>query len=291
MHDATVVGESRQVVKHVSAVLALVDLVPPVSLNVRAEIVSSGVAAPAYVTGERLFPRVYAHVPTEVRGADELATAHLADERPVRFLLLQSRVAAVGGVVHVLHDNNLRLNEVIRHRLQQRVVLGCRHGSEEVEIAAGSDRLVGRGRRRGRAQVPVPKGALHLGHEGRGLGRRMTGGRMVLPPVTVKVGGAVKFLSAEETFVHVHVTVQDSVTVEVVGPVEALPTHLAQKPLVIRIGVSEDVPLELVLPVEPHPAHEAGDSHLFVLAWLGRNGRRAGPSTPMRDYTGLQGLG
>ena len=77
MQDSTVVGESSEIPKYIAAVLALVDLIPPVSLYVRPEIVTSSVPSPADVTSERLLPRVDPHVSTKVSGPDEFSTAHL----------------------------------------------------------------------------------------------------------------------------------------------------------------------------------------------------------------------
>ena len=78
MQDSTVVGESSKISKHVTAVLALVDLIPPVSLYVRPEVVTSSVPSPANVTSEWLLSRVDPHVSTKVRRPDEFSTAHLA---------------------------------------------------------------------------------------------------------------------------------------------------------------------------------------------------------------------
>ena len=146
VHDAAVVGKTSKVVEHVSAVLALVDLVPAMCLDVGPEVVPTRIPAAAYVTRKWLLTRVDAHVATEVRRSDELAAAHVADKRPVRFLFLVQQYRVVGvGIVYVFHGNNLRLDEVFRHRFQQGVVLwGC-HGSKEVEIAARANRLVGSG--------------------------------------------------------------------------------------------------------------------------------------------------
>ena len=78
MQDSTVVGKSSEIPKYVTAVLALVDLIPPVSLYVCPEVVTSSVPSPADVTSKWLLARVNPHVPTKVRGPDELSTAHLA---------------------------------------------------------------------------------------------------------------------------------------------------------------------------------------------------------------------
>ena len=85
VHDPAVVSKAGQVLEHVPTVLALVDLVSPVRLDVGTQVVPSSVPTPAYVTGEGFFPRVDAHVATEVGGADELAAANVADEGSVRF--------------------------------------------------------------------------------------------------------------------------------------------------------------------------------------------------------------
>ena len=78
MQDSTVVGESSEIPKHIAAVLALVDLIPPVSLYVRPEVVPSSVPSPADVTSERLLSRMDPHVPTKVCRPDEFSTTHLA---------------------------------------------------------------------------------------------------------------------------------------------------------------------------------------------------------------------
>lgn len=77
MQESTVIGESCEIPKHVTAVLALVDLVPPVSLYVRPEVVPSSIPSPADVTSKWFLPCVDPHVPTKVSGPDEFSTAHL----------------------------------------------------------------------------------------------------------------------------------------------------------------------------------------------------------------------
>ena len=94
-------------------------------------------------------------------------------------------------------------------------VLGCRHGSEEVEIG------------------PKEYGTLRVSERlvrggGRGLGRSLAGRRVVLASVTVEVGGAVKLLPTEETLVS-NITMYNRMPVKMVGAIESLTTILAEK--------------------------------------------------------------
>ena len=78
VHQSAVVGEPGEVVERLSTVLALVNPVPPMSLNVRSQIVSAGVALSTDVTSKRFFASMNPHVASKVRSSDKTMVAHVA---------------------------------------------------------------------------------------------------------------------------------------------------------------------------------------------------------------------
>lgn len=94
-----------------TTMLALVDLVSAMSMDVRTEVVTTGIATPTDVTGKGLLPSVDPHVTTEVSGSYELAAAHLTGVWSVRlFLSLGCRVSTTQ---HVLLMTAAILNDVL----------------------------------------------------------------------------------------------------------------------------------------------------------------------------------
>lgn len=79
----------------------------------------------------------------------------------------------------------------------------------------------------------------------------------------VQVRGTVKFLPTQQALVHLDVTMENGMSVKVVGSVEPLAANLAEKLLVLRIKVSEDMTLELVLPAKLLPTHLTGYGDLL----------------------------
>ena len=86
--QAAVVSKPSEIMENLPAVLALVDLVPPVGLDVRTQVVPASVALPTDMAREGLLSGVDAHVPAQVRGADEPMAADITEERPFWFPLL-----------------------------------------------------------------------------------------------------------------------------------------------------------------------------------------------------------
>jgi len=80
-----VICVSCEVVEHLPAVLALVDLLSSVGLNVGSEVVAASVALPANMTAEGLLSGVDPHVPAKVSGSNEFAAAHFARVRSLLF--------------------------------------------------------------------------------------------------------------------------------------------------------------------------------------------------------------
>ena len=78
VHQSAVVGEPGEVVERLSTVLALVNPVPPMGLNVRSQIVSAGVALSTDVTSKRFFASMNPHVASKVRSSDKTMVAHVA---------------------------------------------------------------------------------------------------------------------------------------------------------------------------------------------------------------------
>ena len=112
MHLATVVGEARQVMEHLPAVLTLVDLVPAVGLDVRPQVVSPSIALATDVAGERLFSSVNAHVSPQVCGPNEAVAAHLTHERALRLPPLLSTGLRLKLDHLLLVDLKVRVHEV-----------------------------------------------------------------------------------------------------------------------------------------------------------------------------------
>ena len=80
VHLLTVLGEPHKVVEYFIAVLAFVHPVTAMGVYVCPQVVPTGVPVATDVAGERLLPRVYAHVSAEVGGAYELTPTHLTLE-------------------------------------------------------------------------------------------------------------------------------------------------------------------------------------------------------------------
>ena len=134
MPHSAVIREPREIVKRFPAVLALVDAIASVSLDVRPEVVPASVPLSADVAGERLLSRVNSHMPTKVCGADEAMVAHIAHEWTVRFPFL--RVGLDGDTLQLLlltlHLAQ-KLHRLLRHRTQLRARrFRCCHGRQEV---------------------------------------------------------------------------------------------------------------------------------------------------------------
>ena len=85
VQESAMIGESREIPEHVSTMLTLVNLVPPVGLYVSPEVVPTSITTSTDVTSKRLLPRVDPHVSTKVSGPDKLSTAHLTRVRPLGF--------------------------------------------------------------------------------------------------------------------------------------------------------------------------------------------------------------
>ena len=82
--------------------------------------------------------------------------------------------------------------------------------------------------------------------------------------MAIEVRGAVKLLPTEDALKD-GLSVEYGVTVEVVGPVEALAAALAEKLLVLWVGVREYVVLELGGAAEHLAAELAGDEELLAV--------------------------
>ena len=74
------ISEPCQIMEHLSAVFAFVNLVPSMSMDVSSKVVSSSVPAATDVTGKWLLSSVDSHVTSQVSGSDELAATHLTRE-------------------------------------------------------------------------------------------------------------------------------------------------------------------------------------------------------------------
>ena len=268
--DAAVVGKAGEIVEHFTAVLALVDFVSSVGVDVGSQVVSSGVATATDVAGKGFLSSVDPHVPAQVSGAYELAFADLAGEGSVRLqllpLLLRQRLHVHGDELPLHHEVPLPpLHERVHH-LAPAVWRG--HGCQEVEVvprALGVHGGGGGGEGGAEAAPLYHQRALHLGCEGRGLSRGLSGRGVELPAVAVQVRSSVELLSTQEALLHLDVSVENGMAVQVVCSVEPLATNLTEELLVVGVGVGEDVPLELVLAVEALPTDLARDGDLLVL--------------------------
>jgi len=124
------------------------------------------------------------------------------------------------------------------------------------------------GRGRGGDTRDLNHGTLELWCKGWGLGGWLSCRGVVLPPMAIKVRGTVKLLPTKKALVYLNVTVEDSMTVEVVCAIEPLSTDLAEELLVLRVWVCEDVPLKLVLAIEALSTDLARNSDFLALPTL-----------------------
>lgn len=72
MQEPAVVSKPREVVEDLPTVLAFVNLVAPVGMDVGTEIVPTGIATPTNVAGKGLLASMDPHVASEVSGTDKL---------------------------------------------------------------------------------------------------------------------------------------------------------------------------------------------------------------------------
>ena len=116
------VDEAGEIVEHLAAVLALVDLVTAVCLDVRAQVVAAGIPLPADVAGERFLAGVNPHVTPKVRGPDESVAAHFAHKGPLRFplILLGFGLQLLKTHNRLPPDLHLRL-----HKVDELQVIAC----------------------------------------------------------------------------------------------------------------------------------------------------------------------
>ena len=127
-----------------------------------------------------------------------------------------------------------------------------------MEIASGG---LGRG---GGREVRVFGDQISRGG-GRGLDGWLTSERVVLSTVAVQMRRMVELLPALLALEDGDL-VQEGVAIEVVCTVESLAADLAEKYLILRVGVSQNVPLEKVLFGETKAANLTRHGNIFSIA-------------------------
>lgn len=77
MKKSAVVSESSEIMEHLTTVLALVDFVPAMGVDMGSEVVPSGISAATNMAGKWLLSSMDSHVTPQVGGANEFASTHL----------------------------------------------------------------------------------------------------------------------------------------------------------------------------------------------------------------------
>ena len=87
----------------------------------------------------------------------------------------------------------------------------------------------------------------------------------MLSSVAVQMRSSIKFLSAEKTLVHLDVSMEDGMAVEMVSSVKSFPTDLAEELFVFRVRMREYVALKLVFAIEALSTDLARNGNLLAL--------------------------